>query len=61
MNSELVRVMAEIFALSAQMEAMKIANTAAALKGVDPVWGFDDFREIERLFELLGQQAVQYG
>lgn len=61
MNGELVRVMAEIFALNAQMEAMKAANIVAAIQGGYPVWGFDDFREVERQFETLGQQAVQCG
>jgi hypothetical protein len=61
MNSELVRVMAEIFALNAQMEAMKAANVVAAIRGDYPLWGYDDFREVERQFEQLGQQAVQCG
>lgn len=61
MNAQLVRILAEIAGLNAELEAMKASNAAAAMRGEYPVWGFDDFRAVQCRFDTLGQEALHYG
>lgn len=58
MNNQLVHVLAEIFAVNAEIEAMKVANIVAALQGGYPVWTSDDFVRVANTLQALGQQAV---
>lgn len=61
MNKELVRILAGIAAGNAEIEAMKVMNTVAALQGGYPVYTHDDFLRVAAQLNELGQEAIQHG
>jgi hypothetical protein len=61
MNKELVRVMADISAVNAEIEGMKAMNAVAALRNEYPVYTHDDFFRVSERLNILGQEAIQYG
>lgn len=61
MNAQLLHIMAEIFAVNAEIERMKVANVIATLRQEYPVWTSEDFERCACTLQMLGQQALKNG
>jgi len=60
MNRHLIRVIADIAAINARIEGMKVANAIRATRLEFPDFQYADFEALSCELESLGQEALTY-